>query len=64
MTKPSDADIRRRWGEIARLYNRVGYRRSRLGRTIALALADRLEAEGVTEADIDRLTCAAEAEAA
>lgn len=56
LAKPDDDTIRRRWTEIRRLNDRVGYRpNTRLRRAIAGALADRLEGEGVTEADLDRL---------
>lgn len=51
-TKPDDATIIHDWNLACRIY-----RRGRpLGQRIALSMADRLEARGVTEADIDRVT--------
>jgi hypothetical protein len=47
--KPSDAEIRTEWRRICRLYDRG----RPLGQRIALAMADKLEATGVTEAGID-----------
>lgn len=47
----SDERIVHEWSLAVRLYRRG----TRLGRKIALAIADALEADGVAEADIDRL---------
>lgn len=46
-----DAEIRDRWHRITRRYARNGS----LAKRLALAEADQLEAEGITETDIDRV---------
>ena len=51
-TKPKDAEIRRVWSQAVRLSQPW---KSKLANRLALALADGLEARGVTEADIDRV---------
>jgi hypothetical protein len=51
MPKPDDEEILKRWGHVCRLYHRGGG----FAQRIALALADRMEADGITEADIDRI---------
>lgn len=49
-----DAEIRDRWHRITRRYARNGS----LAKRMALAEADQMEAEGITEADIDRVLAA------
>ena len=46
----TDEEIRDKWRQAQRLYGR-----NSLGRRIAFGMVDRLEAQGVTEADIDRV---------
>ena len=55
MMRLSDNAIRQEWEQATRLYRRASWRGSSLGKRIALALADKLEAQGVTDADIDRV---------
>ena len=53
--KPSDDTIRRQWRWLRSLYWRGVYNDRSLHRGIALALADRMESEGVTDEDLYRL---------